>query len=256
MGIDAMARAALGDVPGSAGVAVRDVRVGPPVLCGEATPVPLDLRVLGGPETKSCQVTGPGGVVHFSAAVSLGSGAIGLGAASPAGQVGMRVTSGSVYPPYFHGPTFQVIAGAALHEGILVAQLATALPPLAWSTGSTVSSPDLLELCLQACGLWELATTGRMMIPSAVDQVIVSPRPRAGTVEARVRARPALADGSSVFDGVVVDGSGETLLRVEGYRTVDLGLRPELEHVARIRGALGVDRLSQAKVPHREVAVP
>jgi polyketide synthase-like dehydratase family protein len=103
-----------------------------------------------------------------------------------------------------------------------------------------VTVPALLELCLQASGLWDLATSGRMMIPAGVDQVVTNvalnyrPADASLPIEARVRPR-APAAGPTAFDGEVADGSGRILLVMRGYRTADLGAAVGADHVGRIR---------------------
>lgn len=147
-----------------------------------------------------------------------------------------------VYPPFFHGPAFAVVSRFGRSAAGLTAQLASGLPPLRWAAAQTVLRPRLLELLLQCCGLWELADSGQMMIPAAIERVHWRPDSlTAGPGEpaiARIVPRPGDGSGRRVFDGHVLAASGSILLTVTGYRVTNLGVPPDLAHAARLRRAL------------------
>ncbi len=257
MGIDLMARAVLADEAGATLVEVRDVVVGPPVLFIGGGPRELEVVLSrfdpDGSDREGtwtrCSVIDPADLspddaVYFSAFVvtSLGQQASLASIAPVRGE--MTLGAQLIYPPYFHGLTFQVIAGAVAREGTVTARLAQGLPVLSWAAGRTVTSPELLELCMQTCGLWGLASDGRMMVPGGIARVV--PYGRAaqlvhggGPVEATIRPR-SLDDERTVFDGEVIDETGTVLLSMEGYRTVDLGWVVEPATSARARAALGL----------------
>ena len=229
--------------PPSAGLLLRGIRVGPPVQFAVTGPHHLDL--LGGPdptsrhgrsaarfELRSARCAAP----HLAADAEHVS--------EPAGRLlpasgwadGLPGGPDLIYPPFFHGPAFQVVGafGRTADRG-LAARLAPGLPPLRWGRGPTVLQPRLLELLLQCCGIQELAGTGRMMVPAAIESVHWRPEslvPGAETsAVAVVRPRPRQ---SRVFDGQVVTPGGTVLLTVTGYQATDLGCPANLKHAARL----------------------
>jgi len=229
-----------------AGLLLRDIRVGPPVqftgpglyhldLLSEPGPASRQGRSAQGFELRSAIGDAP----HLTAHAEHTS--------RPAGRLGTCGFAGGlpggpdlIYPPFFHGPTFQVVGSfGPAGDGGLAARLASGLPPLRWGCGPTVLRPRLLELLLQCCGIQELAGTGRMMVPAAIESVYWHPEsltPEAETnavAVARPRAGPPPRHGQ-VFDGQVVTPSGTVLLTVTGYRAIDLGCPADLRQAARL----------------------
>ncbi len=97
------------------------------------------------------------------------------------------------------------------------------------------STPRLIELCFQTAGVWELGTSGRMALPTHVDRALlfdgdgVQSGPRWAVVTPR---------GDGVSDADVVDGDGRVVLRLEGYRTIELPGGPDADDLAPIREAM------------------
>jgi hypothetical protein len=237
--------------PPSAGLLFRGVRVGPPVqftgpgpyrldLLGEPGPASGHWRSAKGFELRSAMSDAP----HLTAHAERVSG--------PAGR--LQATSGwagdlpggpdLIYPPFFHGPAFQVVgAFGRTGDGGLAARLAPGLAPLRWGCGPTVLRPRLLELLLQCCGLKELADTGRMMVPAAIESVHWRPESLAPIAETSVVAVARPRSGAQprqgrVFDGQVVTPSGTVLLTVTGYQATDLGCPADRRHAARLTQCL------------------
>ena len=86
---------------------------------------------------------------------------------------GVGVGHDAVYGVYFHGPAYQVLERAWQDNGHLVGRFAGELPadheP---ASQPTEIAPRLIELCFQTAGVWELATEGRMALPTHVDRVV------------------------------------------------------------------------------------
>jgi hypothetical protein len=124
---------------------------------------------------------------------------------------------------YFHGPAYQVVQRAERQDGATVAVMSADLPlghlP---PSQQTVTGPRLTELCFQAAGLFQAATTGELALPSAVEAVrlVRDPNHVGGGLHAVLRVREG--DGAPVFDGYVADGEGQVVLRLTGYRTIAL----------------------------------
>ncbi len=97
--------------------------------------------------------------------------------------------------------------------------------------------PRLIELCFQTAGVFEIGTTGTMALPMHIDRV------RIGGVEIGddrpMHAIVQPVDGS--FDAIVVDGDGNAVVAIEGYRTITMpGALPD-DEVAPLREAMTDD---------------
>jgi hypothetical protein len=235
MAADALVWAVRGDVADP--VELHDLVVGPPVLLDAGPRRSVEIRT-GADSTGLDSVGAPGAGVrcalhgtarHYSASVSPGRHHYSWQAVPALRELPtpgeLPISAAQIYPPYFHGPLLQVIASARVDAHGVTARLST-VPRLRWSTRPSVTAPTLLELCLQACGLWDLTRTGAMMIPDRLDRVVVAvPEALLGPVlpAARARVTPTVhADGRTSFDGVVVDDRGRLLLAVHGYHTANL----------------------------------
>ncbi|HSL58468.1 MAG TPA: SDR family NAD(P)-dependent oxidoreductase, partial [Acidimicrobiales bacterium] len=139
-------------------------------------------------------------------------------------EVGERpdqvVAADDIYRIYFHGPAYQVLHEAwADDDGGAVGLMADELPPNHSAPAATVTDPRLVELCFQTAGVWEIAATGSMALPTHIDSVVLrrSGADAPGPVRAIVSPR---GDGS--YDAAVIDGEGRVLVELAGYRTIAL----------------------------------
>jgi hypothetical protein len=232
----------------AAGLLLRDVAVGPPVRF--APPGARDLDLLCTPEPSRgpepawrCELRSPGhDAPHLVAVAGHAAGPPPWVPAAGAWANCLSCGPDLVYPPFFHGPAFQVVGRFGREGGGLRAALAPGLPPLSWVCGPTVLRPRLLELLLQCCGLQELAETGRMMVPAGFEAVrwhlaSLAADDRTSAV-AVARPRPRRVNSGRVFDGQVVTLAGEVLVTVTGYRTADLGQPARQAYAARLSRAL------------------
>jgi hypothetical protein len=141
MALDLMVRVACPRRPPSARVVVRDLEVGEPILVPDAAPLVVDvtLRGLFIGAARVCEIVSTEtGAVHYRAAIETRPGRMSNRLPRPARQ-GERqgqlpVQPDVVYPPFFHGPTFQVIGGLGRVVDGFVASMAGELPTLQWST--------------------------------------------------------------------------------------------------------------------------
>jgi hypothetical protein len=248
MGLDLLVRAA---APGPTGcVVVSDVVVGPPVrfsgvraVSVATSPAPA---IPGRDTDQVCTLTSvESGDVHLRARVGSTAGQPAPASSVDAWGPDLPIGPELVYPPYFHGPTFQVIGGFGRSGPGFVAELAGGLPPLRWSSGPLQLRARLLELFMQACGLVALAESGRLLIPWRIAGLSWWPdarRPAPGSVEQPAIAVVTAATGTNrltdTFDGQLVDAGGQVLLSVSGYQAIDLGLPPDLRHAATLRRLL------------------
>lgn len=232
-----------------AGLLIRDITVGPPVRFGRPGPRDLDLLCTPepsrcpGPQAWRCELRSPGhDAPHLVAVAGPAAGSASRVAAWGAGVNSLSCGPDLVYPPFFHGPAFQVVAAFGREGAGLRGALAPRLSPLSWACGPTVLRPRLLELLLQCCGLQELAETSRMMVPAGLEAVHWLPASLTagdGTgAMAVVRPRSGPQDSGRVFDGQVMTSAGTVLVTVTGYRTADLGPGARRPHSARLTRCL------------------
>lgn len=234
-----------------AGLLLRGIRVGPPVRFGQPGARDLDLRctpmpgqTVTGQTALRCELRSPGQEAPHLTVIAERTSRPAPRALGPAGRAGTPCGPELVYPPLFHGPAFQVVAGFGRAGTGLAAVLAPALPPVSWASEPTVLRPQLLELLLQCCGIHELASTGRMMVPAGIEAVHWHPESLAAGDLSRAMAvvRPRPGPGQQhpgrVFDGQVVAPGGTVLVTVTGYQTTDLGRPPDLPHAARLARCL------------------
>jgi hypothetical protein len=248
-----------------AGLMLRAVVVGAPVRFDGPGPRELHLVSQWGnpgrvePHAARCELRSPGDLaVHLTAVAERTLWPIPPARNPQAWTRPLPCGPDLVYPPFFHGATFAVVGEFGRSAAGLDARLATGLPPLRWAATETVLRPRLLELLLQCCGLWELADSGRIMIPAAIERVHWHPDSFAADPSepamACVVPRSGPSDGSRVFDGQVLSPDGSVLVTVAGYRTTDLGLVPDLDHAARLRRCLDTPRLAARPAAGAEAA--
>ncbi len=134
------------------------------------------------------------------------------------------VDADEIYRIYFHGPAYRVLDRVWRDDaGRVVGRMAEALPAdRAPSDAPLCSRPLLLELCFQAAGVAEIATTGRMGLPSRIARVeLPACDPPQAPITAIVEPSGGAAGGERV-DAVVVDADGQVLLVMRGYETMAL----------------------------------
>ena len=285
MGVDLMHRAArdLLELPPSASVCLEHVHVfGPLVLSGPAGTVDVRAGLAGWPGTGDtgdnsdrrahCVVEsrrwGQPPVPHFDAVVRVGAGSpslprlpVGFDLASMRGAA-PAVNAEAVYALFFHGPAFRVVRGASSTGDGMLCEWQADLPPLTRAARAAPGDshaeapwpdPRWLELCLQAAGLLEIATTRRMLIPHRIDRIehLPVPVPVAVRVPEHApercgprrlfafaqRACRGAAEGAIDID--LVDEHHTLLLRVSGYHTVPLPFPPDTQAVAALARAFG-----------------
>ena len=233
----------------AAGLLLRDVAVGPAVRFDRPGPHELDLLCTPessrrpAPPAWRCELRSPGHDAPHLVAVAEHTAGPPLWVPAPGSWADcLPCGPDLVYPPFFHGPAFQVVSAFGRADSGLRAALAPALPPLSWGCGPTVLRPRLLELLLQCCGLQELAETGRMMVPASLEAVhwhLASVAADDGIRALAVtRPRTGRENSGRVFDGQVVTPAGEVLVTVTGYRTADLGQAARLAYAARLSRGL------------------
>jgi len=180
-------------------------------------------------------------VVHFRSKVYLRRGEMParlLSTSAPAWNGQPILEADTIYKVYFHGPAFQVLGGVQHANGVVLGKLNTALPPFASQSHSWLTSPKLVELCLQTAGVWEIARQGVLALPHAINRLTFYKVPSEETeLYAEVEPRQS-EEGSLYFNARVVDSGGQICLELEGYRTVPLPYKPPVDSLAPFKKAL------------------
>ncbi len=153
---------------------------------------------------------------------------------------------------YFHGPAYQVLEQAWRANGNVIGRFADELPANHEPPGRpTEIAPRLIELCFQTAGVSELASEGRMALPTHVDRVI---RYATGKKPSRLWAVVTPRDGGA--DAEIIDEGGRVRVKLEGYRTIVLPGELEAEALAPIGpvsatspGDRGRDRARSRQTP-------
>ncbi|HET6439602.1 MAG TPA: SDR family oxidoreductase, partial [Anaeromyxobacter sp.] len=149
------------------------------------------------------------------------------------------IDDAAIYRVFFHGPAYQVLEGAHLADAHAVGLLRSRLPPNAKDPEAPeLVAPRLVELCFQTAGVFEISRRHTFGLPAGVESLRFyrAPAKPRGRLFAEVRAR----NGADTFDAHVVDGEGNVLLELSGYRTISLPqtdvpgleLKPQKEVVA------------------------
>ena len=149
--------------------------------------------------------------------------------------------SPEIYKLYFHGPSFQVVDSAYVVEAVVVAPMAQELAPIGEPTGQSHTSPRLVELCLQAAGLYEVAASGRMRIPSSIQRIVWHSPDRTEKKDGLVAVveRVPDSDREPAYDAAVIDLDGSVGLSVFGYRATDFSQPVDQVALLDVRSALG-----------------
>jgi Polyketide synthase dehydratase len=253
-----LARTAAMPDGGPTAIRLRGIHVGPPLWFGRPGRRQLELEcVVAGPESSApaalhCQLRSRRQDAPHLVAVAEPADESAWRAPAPVpdgGAAELPCGPDLVYPPFFHGPAFRVVGSFGRAGAGMAATLAPGLRPLCWGSQPTVLRPQLLELMMQCCGIQELAETGAMMVPAAIDAVHWHPGSLATVDEAAdselkatalVVPRPGPPGRDRIFDGHVRTPDGTPLLTVTGYQTTDLGHPPNAAHSGRLTHCLAV----------------
>jgi 3-oxoacyl-(acyl-carrier-protein) synthase/NAD(P)-dependent dehydrogenase (short-subunit alcohol dehydrogenase family)/acyl carrier protein len=183
----------------------------------------------------------PQSTTHFTARVRLTKQpAAVLPAIIMRAPAGHAVTAEEVYRVYFHGPAYQVLERAWWDGKQLIGRMAKQLPAaLHPPEQRTLVSPRVIELCLQAAGLWELAEHGRMGLPQRIDEVCLLRVPDAA--DSDLQAVISAAEQPGAFNAEVLDAKGNRYLTLRGYRTVELPNFVDSDRINRLRDVMSLE---------------
>jgi hypothetical protein len=145
------------------------------------------------------------------------------------------VPAADIYHLYFHGPTFQVLAGVQRAGAQVLGKMRMDLPPIVSQAEGLTTAPLLLELALQTAGIWEAGETGVLALPRAIGQMTLHHlTPSDSPIYAEVTPGAAF-DGARCFNARVVDAAGRVYLELQDYQTSPLPYRVAAELLAPLR---------------------
>jgi malonyl CoA-acyl carrier protein transacylase len=132
------------------------------------------------------------------------------------------VNAEEIYRLYFHGPAFQVLDGVQLSGNTVLGKLRSHLPPFTSGGLELLSTPVLVELCLQTAGIWEAGKTGTLCLPSSIGFIRLY-NSKVDGIPVYAEVTPSKdADGRMCFDARVIDAKGHLFLEISDYRTSPL----------------------------------
>ena len=135
----------------------------------------------------------------------------------------MTVTKEEIYQKYFHGPSFQVLAGI-LHvdNQISLAKYHTTPRPQ-WPNGPRplLANPMLIEAAFQCCGFQDMTIARKMTLPDGISEVAVlkNQEPPAQLFLYGVN-KGETADGKTLHDAYVFDEQGNVWVEIHGYQAI------------------------------------
>ncbi len=135
----------------------------------------------------------------------------------------MTVTKEEIYQKYFHGPSFQVLAGI-LHvdNQVSLAQYHTTPRPQ-WPNGPRplLANPMLIEAAFQCCGFQDMTIARKMTLPDGISEVAVlkNQEPPAQLFLYGVN-KGETADGKTLHDAYVFDEQGNVWVEIHGYQAI------------------------------------
>jgi NAD(P)-dependent dehydrogenase (short-subunit alcohol dehydrogenase family) len=249
MGIESFAEVATLMYPDRSVSAIEDVAFVAPFKFYRDEPRELKVMATFAPDGEdivaTCRLVGertlanqdePQVTEHFTGRVRLSPSANPPETSEPNPSSDTVVAADDIYRIYFHGPAYQVLDHAWATGAGATGLLADGLPPNHAGPADTVTDPRLVELCFQTAGVWEIAADGSMALPTRIDRVV--PGIRAAHASGPLQAQ-ITPNGEGGFDAVVVDGEGSVVLRLEGYRTIQMPGSLGDDMLAPLRSGMG-----------------
>ncbi|HAL17456.1 MAG TPA: beta-ketoacyl synthase [Anaerolineaceae bacterium] len=146
------------------------------------------------------------------------------------------VEAKDIYQLYFHGPAFQVLEGVQRSGETVLGKLHRDTPAITAEGEELVSTPVLVELCMQTAGIWEAGSTGALALPSSIGELrLYHITPNGQPIFASVTPNHN-AEGELSFDATVVDAKGRVYLELDNYRTSPLPYAVDEKLLKPLRG--------------------
>ena len=138
-------------------------------------------------------------------------------------NVPMSVSKEEIYKKYFHGPSFQVLAGIVHVDKHASLAVYHTTPRPQWNDGprTLLANPMLIEAAFQCCGFQDMSIEHKMTLPDGIAEVAVLNKqvPPAQLYLYGVN-RGNTADGKTLHDAYVFDAQGNVWVEIHGYQAI------------------------------------
>ncbi len=135
----------------------------------------------------------------------------------------MSVSKEEIYQKYFHGPSFQVLAGIIRVDKHASLAVYHTTPRPQWNDGprTLLANPMLIEAAFQCCGFQDMSIEHKMTLPDGIAEVAVLNKqvPPAELYLYGVN-RGNTADGKTLHDAYVYDAQGNVWVEIHGYQAI------------------------------------
>ena len=135
----------------------------------------------------------------------------------------MSVSKEEIYKKYFHGPSFQVLAGIVHVDKHASLAVYHTTPRPQWNDGprTLLANPMLIEAAFQCCGFQDMSIEHKMTLPDGIAEVAVLNKqvPPAQLYLYGVN-RGNTADGKTLHDAYVFDAQGNVWVEIHGYQAI------------------------------------
>ena len=135
----------------------------------------------------------------------------------------MSVSKEEIYQKYFHGPSFQVLAGIIRVDKHASLAVYNTTPRPQWNDGprTLLANPMLIEAAFQCCGFQDMSIEHKMTLPDGIAEVAVlnNQVPPAQLYLYGVN-RGNTADGKTLHDAYVFDAQGNVWVEIHGYQAI------------------------------------
>ncbi|MCX5785134.1 MAG: SDR family NAD(P)-dependent oxidoreductase, partial [Elusimicrobia bacterium] len=134
------------------------------------------------------------------------------------------VTGETIYKTYFHGPSFQVLAGfLSIEKESVLAVFKRPEAPL-WKTAhpKLIFHPMVIEAMFQACGYRDVHFERKITLPDAVGEVTVYDNNAHDPAELYIYGlyKGADEDGKTLYDAYAFDAGFNLLAEIKSYRMI------------------------------------
>ena len=133
------------------------------------------------------------------------------------------VSKEEIYKKYFHGPSFQVLAGILRVDEKASLAVYNTTPQPQWNDGprTLLANPMLIEAAFQCCGFQDMSIAHKMTLPDGISEVAVFknqvPPP---TLYLYGVNKGNTADGKTLHDAYVFDAQGNVWVEIHGYQAI------------------------------------
>ena len=135
----------------------------------------------------------------------------------------VTVTKEEIYQKYFHGPSFQVLAGILHVDEKESLAVYNTTPRPQWNDGprTLLSNPMLIEAAFQCCGFQDMAVAHKMTLPDGIDEVaVLNNQVPPDTLYLYGVNKGTTAEGKTLHDAYVFDEKGNVWVEIHGYRAI------------------------------------